>query len=59
MNKLMCGTCLFQDICTPKYGCHYYSPVDDQAEDDYIDTYIEEERYAFYDDWWKYTAELN
>lgn len=59
MNELKCGACLFRDICTPKYDCDHYFPADDPAEDEFIDTYIEEQRDVFYDEWWRYTAEWN
>jgi len=59
MNKLKCGACLFRDICDPAYGCPHYSPADDSAEDEYIDTYIEEGRDAFYDEWWSYITQWN
>lgn len=57
MNELNCGACLFRDICTPKYDCDHYFPADDPAEDEFIDTYIEEQRDVFYDEWWRYAAE--
>lgn len=59
MNELKCGACQFRDICSPMYDCPYYFPADGIAADEYIDTYIEEQRDVFYDEWWKYTAEWN
>lgn len=59
MNENICGTCLFREICTPKYNCYHYSPADPDAEDEYVDTYIEDQRDKFYDEWWKYATEWN
>lgn len=59
MNELKCGTCLFRDICNAKYNCSHYFPAGDTAEDEFIDTYIEEQRDVFYDEWWRYATEWN
>lgn len=56
INKI-CNTCLFKDICHIRRGCDNYTPAGDDAEDAQIDTYIEERRIEFADEWRIYTSD--
>lgn len=53
----ICRTCLFCDCCTHKAGCDNYAPAGDDAEESAMDTYIEERRIEFAEDWRRYVSE--
>ncbi len=53
----ICIACLFYDKCTNRFGCDNYTPSGAAAEDVALDTYIEEQRIEFYDEWYQYTLE--
>ena len=52
-----CRFCLFYDRCTHSMACDNYTPVGDDAEDAALDTYIEERRIEFRQEWHVYTSE--
>ena len=37
--------------------CESFTPAGDDAEDEALDTYIEERRIAFREEWYQYTSE--
>lgn len=57
MNDYPCRSCLFYDKCQNRVGCDDYAPVGVDAEEEALDTYIEERRREFNDEWYKYTSE--
>lgn len=52
-----CRTCLFFDRCTHRMACENFTPAGDDAEDEALDTYIEEQRIEFREEWYQYTSE--
>lgn len=52
-----CRTCLFYNQCTHRFMCDNYTPSGDLAEEDALDTYIEERRIEFNEAWYQYTSE--
>lgn len=52
-----CRTCLFYDKYTNRRGCDNYAPAGDDAENEALDTYIEERRIEFNEEWIRYTSE--
>ena len=57
MIEHICSTCLFCDKCSNRRGCDNYTPAGDDAEDAALDTYIEERRIEFHEEWYEYTSE--
>lgn len=57
MNEPKCRSCLFYDICTSHIGCDNYTPAGEQAEEEFLDTYIEDRRTEFAADWQAYFAD--
>lgn len=52
-----CRACLFYDRCTHSMACDNYTPAGDDAEDEALDTYIEERRTEFHEAWCWYISE--
>lgn len=52
-----CRACLFYDKCTHYMVCENFTPAGDVAEGEALDTYIEERRIAFREEWYQYTSE--
>ena len=52
-----CRACLFYDRCTHRMACKNFTPAGDEAEDEALDTYIEEQRIEFREEWYQYTSE--
>ena len=52
-----CSACLFYDRCTHRMACENFTPAGDDAEDEALDTYIEEQRIEFREEWYQYTSE--
>ena len=52
-----CRGCLFYDNCTHRMVCDNFTPLGDDAEDEALYTYIEDQRVEFYREWDKYTSE--
>lgn len=52
-----CRACLFYDRCTNRMACENFTPAGDDAEDEALDTYIEERRIEFLEEWYQYTSE--
>lgn len=52
-----CRACLFYDRCTHWEVCESFTPAGDDAEDEALDTYIEERRIEFHQAWYEYTSE--
>ena len=48
MNEYPCRSCLFYEN---------FAPAGDDAEDEALDTYIEEQRIEFREEWYQYTSE--
>ena len=57
MTERNCRACLFYDTCTHLFACDNYTPSGEDADDEALDTYIEEQRIEFYKEWHKYTSE--
>lgn len=57
MIEYICSTCLFCDKCINRIGCDNYTPAGDDAEEAALDTYIEEQRIEFHEEWYQYTSE--
>ena len=57
MNEYQCGNCLFYDKCRHRIGCDNYAPAGEAAEDEALDTYIEDRRAAFRKEWHIYACE--
>jgi len=38
-------------------ACENFTPAGDEAEDEALDTYIEEQRIEFREEWYQYTSE--
>lgn len=57
MNDYPCRSCLFYDKCQNRIGCDNYAPAGEDAEDEALDTYIEERRREFHEEWYEYTSE--
>lgn len=57
MIEHICSTCLFYDRCTHRMACENFAPAGDDAEDEALDTYIEEQRIEFREEWYQYTSE--
>ena len=57
MNDNKCSTCLFVQVCTSRRGCDNYTPAGDDAEYEALDTYIEERRIEFHEEWRAYVPE--
>lgn len=60
MNENTCGACLFRDTCpsskTRYFACEHFYHLDECYEDS-IDSYIEDRRAEFYDEWKAYLYE--
>lgn len=52
-----CRACLFFDRCTHRMACENFTLAGDDAEDEALDTYIEEQRIEFREEWYQYTSE--
>lgn len=52
-----CRTCLFYDTCHRVIACDNYTPYGEDAEEDALNTYIEDRRLEFYDEWRQYISE--
>ena len=52
-----CRACLFYDRCTHRMACENFTPTGDDAEDEALNTYIEEQRIEFREEWYQYTSE--
>ena len=52
-----CRACLFYDRCMHRMACENFTPAGDDAEDEALDTYIEEQRIEFREEWYQYTSE--
>lgn len=52
-----CRACLFYDRCTHQMACENFTPAGDDAKDEALDTYIEEQRIEFREEWYQYTSE--
>lgn len=52
-----CRTCLFYDTCHRSIACDNYTPYGEDAEEDALNTYIEDRRLEFYDEWRQYMSE--
>lgn len=52
-----CRACLFYDRCTHRMACENFTSAGDDAEDEALDTYIEEQRIEFREEWYQYTSE--
>lgn len=46
--------CYYCEHCEDCADCPYYHPVTDEAIDAEIDKYIEQQRYDFYTEWFRY-----
>lgn len=57
MNDYTCRSCLFYDKCRNRFGCDNYTPAGEDAEDEALDTYIEENRLEFHKAWHEYVSE--
>lgn len=57
MSENICSTCLFFETCQNRRGCDGYYPLGDAAEDVALDTYIEERRREFHEEWYSYIRE--
>ena len=57
MIEHSCRACLFYDKCTRRFVCDNYTPAGEDAEEDALDTYIEERRVEFKEEWYQYTSE--
>lgn len=51
-----CGECLYRDRCAPVDNCQHFTPL---LEDILIDDYIEQERVAYYAEWFQYVGEYD
>lgn len=56
MIEHICSNCLFYDKCARSMSCDNYTPAGDDAEDEALDTYIEERRIEFRQEWYEYTV---
>ena len=52
-----CRACLFYDRCTHRMACENFTHAGEDAEDEALDTYIEEQRIEFREEWYQYTSE--
>lgn len=52
-----CRNCLFYDNCTHRMVCDNFTPAGEEAEDDALYTYIEDQRAEFYKEWHEYISE--
>lgn len=59
MIESNCRNCQFYDNCTYRRLCDNYSPIGDEAEDEYIERHIEKEREAFNAVWRVYASEYS
>lgn len=57
MIEYDCRTCLFYDKCTHRFVCDNYTTFGEDAENEALDTYIEERRIEFNEEWIRYTSE--
>lgn len=57
MSEHHCRNCLFFDKCRNRIGCDNYAPYGEDAEYDALDTYIEDRRAEFHNEWYEYTSE--
>lgn len=59
LNKIKCSRCYFYDKCECLFPCEMYTPLGGIFEDKMIFDYIEKERVAFFDEWFKYISEYS
>ena len=52
-----CRACLFYDRCRRRISCDHFTPAGDDAEEEALNTYIEERRIEFNDEWFQYISE--
>lgn len=52
-----CKNCFYSIKCNEDLGCDYYFPMIADAEQAMIDELVEEGRYSFRDEWFKYIEE--
>ena len=57
MIEYNCRNCLFYDKCTHRFVCDNYTPSSEDAEEEALNTYIEEQRIEFNEEWRRYTSE--
>lgn len=48
----MCKQCLWREVCDQNYGCDNFTPVN---EDGFLETFIEDKRSEFFEEWVAYT----
>lgn len=54
MDKKHCADCYYNSFCGYGEACEDYYPVEDNAVDSTIDSVIEEGRFSFRAEWFKY-----
>lgn len=55
-DEMSCKKCVWYGQCYWHKRCDYYTTVE---EDEEIDLRIEEERYAFREEWYEYVSEFD
>lgn len=59
MIESNCRNCQFYDNCAHRRLCDNYSPIGEEAEDEYIERHIEKEREEFNAVWRVYASEYS
>lgn len=54
-----CDTCYDKDVCGGCVVCDCYSPLGEEAEDEFLYDLVEKERMSFYDEWREYTSDFD
>lgn len=57
MSDPKCRHCLFYDTCKSRFGCEDFAPVGEEAEEEALNTYIEDRRQEFHEEWMRYVPE--
>lgn len=56
MRKKPCESCFWFEQCASGKRCSFYTPVDDEAEDEYIEEQNQKNYRLFIDEWRSYVT---
>ena len=59
MRKNSCKSCYYFGSCDGTERCEYFHPVTEDEEDRQIHIQTEEDRAAFYDEWFQYVSDFS